>query len=212
LNQSDRQILEDLKSRIAPISNIHSKPHKNESSTAVRWKIYDGRLVEELGIYMPLRNKSHDMTWPKGVPEEQLLHFIRGYIDGDGTWGLNKSKQIVRGVLKNYYTLSLRVLGTRHFLEGLSQTIGRLTGRRPVKVRTKSNRERGGICIIHYNGAAADAIVDLLYRDAHLYIVRKRLVVDYIRSAPKRRLERNYGTRRGQYNRLAKEGKLYPVR
>ena len=210
LNQSDRPILEDLKARIAPGSNIHIKPHIKESSTAVRWKIYDQQLVDELCRYMPGTNKSYDMTWPEGIPEEYISHFIRGYIDGDGTWGIARGQQVVQKVKKYYYNLSLRILGTRSFLEGMSQTIGLLTGRRPVKVHVKSKRESGGICIIHYSGTSADAIADLLYRDSHLYINRKKVVVDYIRSAPKSRLARNYGTRRGQYNRLAKEGKLFP--
>lgn len=92
------------------------------------------------------------------VPDEFLFHFIRGYVDGDGTIG----KQY-----KQYKTLHmyprLGICGNEQFLEGLLDR----TGWKRNKIIHDSRSHACGI------GWGSREYLDLLYKDATIYLDRK---------------------------------------
>ena len=97
LKKGDREILETLRTRISPSRPIHRKPNrKNPAHEAVRFKLNDRRIISLLKDYMHTQDKSRRLTWPEGIPDEHLHHFIRGYVDGDGTLGVALTRQSVR--------------------------------------------------------------------------------------------------------------------
>lgn len=206
LNKYDIGLIEKLRDLISPSRPIHPKPHKSKSaSDAARLKISSRKLVEMVASYIEIEDKTHTLSWPENIPDEYLCHFIRGYFDGDGTIDLTTNQQIVAGKKRYYYVMRLRFLGTRLFLEGLTQAIHRLTGIEPVKVSAKGLENVSVIC---YSGKSAARILENLYDGATLYLDRKRAVYAKIRDTSKEKLGKIYNSPEGRLNHRAKHGKL----
>lgn len=105
-------------------------------------------------------NKSLTLTFPtkEQVPDELLFHFIRGFVDGDGTIGK---------MYKQYKTLHmyprLGICSNEQFLEGLLDR----TGWKRNKIIHDS---RSNACGISWGNRE---YLDLLYKDANIYLDRK---------------------------------------
>jgi len=153
---------------------------------------------------MPLRKKSYALIYPNNIPDDFFRHFLRAYIDGDGTIGISKSQRVVHGRKKYYFTTRLRILGTKDFLTGLTKAIDRLIGIAPVKVQPKG-KER--VWYIEYHGKSADAILEEVYRDAEFFIERKYRVWRYIKENA-HKLPKIFGKPDGRLNHRAKTGTL----
>jgi len=206
LNKVDAGILEALRDRISPERPIHLKPHKkNSTSDAMRFKLSGKEIVDMLSQYMPTHRKSLDLTYQDNIPDEYFRHYLRGYIDGDGTIGVARNQQTVNGKLKKYFVTRLRILGTEAFLAGLVKTIHRTLRIPPVKVNRKGSEN---VYQIEYTGKSANCILAHVYLDAGLFIERKYRVWRYIVEASKETIGREFGTPRGRLNQRAKAGEL----
>jgi len=206
LNKVDVGILEKLRDRISPDRPIHAKPHKkNSKSDAMRFKISGKEIVNMLSLYMPTHRKSLDLTYPDNIPDEYFRHYLRGYIDGDGTIGVARNQQIVNGKLKKYFVTRLRILGTENFLSGLTKAIHRTMRIAPVKIQRKGLEN---VFQIEYTGKSADCILAHVYLDTDLFIERKYRVWRYIVETNQETLAEEFGTPRGRLNHRAKSGKL----
>jgi hypothetical protein len=201
LKAGDIEVLEKLRDRISPSRPIHRKPHKkNPAHEAARLKINDRRLVGMLKEHITTVDKSHTLTWPETLPDDQRRHFIRGYIDGDGTIGITLNRQTVRGRVRFYPVIRLRVLGTEAFLTGMTRAIHLALYIIPVKVHRKG---RENVFEIQYSGRHAEKILDWLYDGATIFLARKRGVYLYLRNADREMLLANYRTPAGRYNTIA---------
>jgi len=200
LKEGDRKLLEHLRDRISSGRPIHLKPGKITRYTAVRFKINDRRLVAMLQEYITTTRKTHTLSWPDAIPEAHLPHFIRGYLDGDGTIGVALNRQTVRGEERFYPVTRLRILGTESFLAGLTRAIHRIQSIKQVKVHRKGKEQ---VFEIQYSGRHGEKVLDWLYDDATIWLARKREVYDYIRTTDKLTLLANYGTSGGRYNTIA---------
>lgn len=92
------------------------------------------------------------------VPDEFLFHFIRGYVDGDGTIG----KQYKQHKTLHMYP-RLGICSNEQFLEGLLDR----TGWKRNMIRHDSRSHACGI------GWTSREYLDLLYKDATIYLDRK---------------------------------------
>lgn len=90
------------------------------------------------------------------VPKELRRHFIRGYIDGDGSVMINTKKTAGR----------LNILGTKNMLEG----IVRYTGWRKTKI---SQHGKENVFSVEWCGYYVTDYLDYLYHDASVYLDRK---------------------------------------
>ncbi|MBP7583048.1 MAG: hypothetical protein KBA61_03370 [Spirochaetes bacterium] len=205
LKQGDLELLEHLRDRISPGRPIHQKPGKTSRYTAVRFKLNDRRLVAMLQDHIITHDKSHTLSWPDTIPEEHQPHFIRGYIDGDGTIGVALTRRTVRGKERFYPVTRLRVLGTEAFLTGMTRAIHRTQDLNPVKVRRKG-KER--VFEVQYSGRHAEKILDWLYDGATIFLARKRKVYLYLCTASRETLLTNYRTPAGRYNTRACQNTL----
>lgn len=94
------------------------------------------------------------------IPDNLAHHFIRGYLDGDGC--ISTNQQVV-------------FLGQPDILEWIKDT---LHSQVEASLNNKI-RQRRGICEVSWGGInQARRIVDYLYRDATIYLERKREVAD----------------------------------
>jgi len=102
--------------------------------------------------------KTYDLRFPstKIVPKKFQRHFVRGYIDGDGSITNGTTSVIV-----------LDVLGTKEFINSYQQW----TGLHQNKIHPFCHTDN----VVHsmYSGLAAIYILDKLYEDSTVYLKRK---------------------------------------
>jgi len=117
-------------------------------------KTYE-RLCEVFGH--DVCRKCHTLQWPN-VPDEYVRHFLRGAVDGDGSWFKRKE-----GLWDFAYTTS-----SQEFIDGLVQNVERLTG---IQMKPSLNK----ISVWHCRccGIKAVCLADWLYRDATVALERK---------------------------------------
>jgi len=114
-----------------------------------------GRL-KDLGIVVR-RNEFYRLS--PNIPDKLKHHFIRGYLDGDGC--ISTNEQVV-------------FLGQPDILEWIRDTLHNEVG-----ASLNTIRPRNGISEISWGGYnQARKIVDWLYKDATIFLGRKRLIAD----------------------------------
>ena len=99
-------------------------------------------------------NKSNTLKPPQNIPQEYLHHFIRGYVDGDGSIGWHKHNNTPR----------LNVCsGSKEFLEWLAENIKNnvITGNPTVREETNRN-----LYTVEFMGKQVCDILDWLYKDS----------------------------------------------
>ena len=93
----------------------------------------------------------------KQVPKKLIKHFIRGYIDGDGSIYMSNNN------------IHISVLGTKEFLEALITTI-----KMPSRNLYKNNKNNSSNCyFFQYSGRNAINLIEFLYKNANIYLERK---------------------------------------
>ncbi len=92
-----------------------------------------------------------------------VLHFIRGYVDGDGYLGIYKNK-------KGSYCTEVELIGTELFLS----TVKKLFGNKHGTIRNKSsqNYNNNAYCL-KFGGCVARKFARYLYQNASVYLERK---------------------------------------
>ena len=114
-------------------------------------------------------NKTHTISsLPTTVPDNLMSHFIRGYIDGDGSFGKYKHND-------GYYRSSLSIVGTSDFLESLNSKILELVG---VSFNTNfydryPERETNTRTVNMSGNGKVLSFLNWVYEDAEVYMNRK---------------------------------------
>lgn len=110
-------------------------------------------------------NKSLILTFPdKSIFKDESLvrHFIRGYVDGDGTLGVYPHSKTNPNL-----EASLLIVGTKSFLEGVQKALG-VQGFLMQKKNCNELTYRLG-----YSTSKAEKVAEFLYKDASIYLDRK---------------------------------------
>jgi hypothetical protein len=157
LQKSDKSHLSKLKKFLKSKHKIRIK----ESSQSCQFGFTDKQICKDLIKLGCVQRKSLILTFPikTQVPKNLISHFIRGYVDGDGSI-----------YYANYpaekYVLS--ILGTKEFLTQMMLEIG------IVKTLYKNKRHLNNTYFIQYSVQKELLIVlDWLYKDANIYLKRK---------------------------------------
>lgn len=107
------------------------------------------------------------------VPKHLVVHFIRGYLDGDGwvsCWNYNRKYKVSNGEIRicNMFSCCVGFCGTKEFLDYICEELKEY-GLNKVKYKHKSEiyemnwgRKNNALKIYH-----------ALYDDAHIYMNRK---------------------------------------
>lgn len=131
----------------------------------VRTVITNKHLWDALNTKGCVPNKSLILKFPdKSIFKDESLirHFIRGYVDGDGTLGIyphSKSNPKLEE--------SLLIVGTKPFLEGIQKYLG-VNGFLMQKPNCSSLTYRLG-----YSTKKAQKVADILYKNSTIYLDRK---------------------------------------
>lgn len=110
-------------------------------------------------------NKSLILTFPdKSIFKDGSLirHFIRGYVDGDGTIGVYPHSKTNPNL-----EASLLIMGTKPFLEGVQEALG-IKGFLMQKSNCNELTYRLG-----YSTKKAEKVASILYENASIYLDRK---------------------------------------
>lgn len=164
LAEKDYLMLEKLKNAVngnMPIKHRESKI-KKKTYKICRIVLSSVKMAEDLIKKGCVPRKTFQLKFPSSedVSRGYIHHFMRGYFDGDGCMGINGQFSIVsnRDFVKEYERILLSFLPTKRI---------------PVKlVPTKNNDQ---ICnIVHGGRKIIKEIYDFLYKDATIYMERKR--------------------------------------
>lgn len=114
------------------------------------------KMKEDLIKLGCVPRKSLILTFPTYdiVPLHLMKHFIRGYVDGDGSIGIRKNGKAFR----------FSILGTQEFLLGLLEH----TKWKPLKIQKPSN-----IYTIEWSADYVKEYLDYLYKNSKIYLDRK---------------------------------------
>lgn len=108
-------------------------------------------------------------SYPKTMPTKYFFHFLRGYIDGDGSIYICKSKKSRQ---KN--VLRVTILGSREFLQTLIKKISFYLEKR-IEYTIIGNSHSKSLYRVTFNGQLARRLCYEIYKNCgDLYIKRKR--------------------------------------
>jgi DNA-binding CsgD family transcriptional regulator len=174
LSNKDRKHLEKIRDAIDAEHPIGDYEVKNSKKNP-KWNdticssitITSAQIYSDLQRFNITERKTYTLTFPDWMRDHPLRHhFIRGYIDGDGSFyhALGKGRK-VRQVF-------FSVRGTTQFLTSLRSI---LEADLNLEERTKEIRFNNGIGVLEYGGNhVCKALAEYLYRDATIYLDRKR--------------------------------------
>ena len=151
LKQTDHQIIENLKNALAydgPIYTINKKDGQPQSCLTVSSK----EITKDLNNLGLSGNKTYDLDWVVGIPDEFVSHFVRGVFDGDGCTHLNTEKQ-------NYCST---IVGTFKLTENIKKNY-------EIYSEKKSGylNKRGAVQYLEFNGRYnALAFLNWIYTDS----------------------------------------------
>ena len=174
LSKKDINHLEKFKDDVEFTGPIHNYKGKGFIETdyvriVIRSKQMKQNLIS-LGVY---ENKTDILKFPtlSQVSKELIYHFIRGYIDGDGSISKAKGKQIVNGEKRIYLGIRLRILGNYDFLKEMIELIRKEI---PNKTYSIIKRKNENVYEVTYNFSVAEKILHWLYDDSNIYLKRKK--------------------------------------
>lgn len=164
---------------LAPVDNVHlhafvvalsgtqqvTTRQKVDGFSVATLKLNSVAMVRSLAQYGVVPRKSLTFDWPAAVPDHLIRHFLRGYIDGDGSWHWKPSR-----VGRPTWTISL--VGTDAFLCAAMAALVRSCDLRPVEIRPASKECR--VMRFSYGGnRQVSRIAHWLYDDATVFLSRK---------------------------------------
>lgn len=174
LQEKDLDILERLNSLIENESPVRVIPYR-EKSTAfkngqdVACLIINSRRVSdrlnEIG-FTP--KKSFTINYP-AIPRELDRHFIRGYFDGNGSFGITNSKCNGYTQIRFY----LDIDGSDNILSVMQVILVQEMDLSITKRSVRAENTDGKVVTLRYSGEQALKIMDWIYKDSSIKMDRK---------------------------------------
>lgn len=187
LSVVDKDHLEKFKKSIDSNCKINTyEQNSGFGGDYSRLLISSNKMAEDLIKNGCLLNKTEKIVFPNEniLPKELLRHFIRGYIDGDGS--VNYSYLInSKNGLRDKFESKIGVVGTKEFLEGLLEAIE--LSHLKIGKRHK-DREVNNYQVNIGGNVKVDKMLDWIYKDSTIYLDRKYKKYLEIKSKYKRYL------------------------
>ena len=164
LQERDKHILEDINkllgsNRELRFIDYHNKYTSHGLNRQDQYGLeivnkYMSTRLKELGV---VERKSLILEYPDWLPDELFKHFIRGYMDGDGT------------IYNTRYTTSF--VSTHKFCESVQDKIFKLLHIKSGIYQDKRKSHCYSLNIKNYKDSKA--FLDYIYQDATIYLQRK---------------------------------------
>lgn len=128
-------------------------------------------MADTLISYGVIPQKSGYETVPDFLKGEMLCHFLRGVFDGDGSPGFyNRPNRTAHRKYMAFCSCS------RSMVEQISHALCEEANVEPTTIRPEN-----GIHIMRYaKNSSAEKIIDYLYKDATIFLTRKKETCDKI--------------------------------
>ena len=166
-------------------SNLKSEHKIGKHGDSFQLQIYNKTLYNDLLNLGGTPRKSLTIQFPK-VPDELLPHFIRGYLDGDGSNFIHIDKERT----KNNRYLNSSFVGNIDFLIILKEKIKEHADIETGKLTDYGKKCNPRIKQLRYNGKNAITLCDYIYQDSeNLRLERKFEIYDEMRKEYIRKLE-----------------------
>lgn len=162
LHPKDRYILEEL------LKDIKSdRPIYVNKRGYVSISIGSVKMANDLIKLGCIPKKSLVLKFPAEniVPKDLMRHFIRGYMDGDGC--ISTYMKLRKNRKSPVLTCEIKFIGTYHMLYGIKEFF-------KSEKNVLINKHSPDSCQISFAGRKYRNIVDLLYKDATIYMKRKK--------------------------------------
>lgn len=119
LQEQDVDILYKLNICLKNQKPLRYISYKDKPKWSNQYKIdiYSKYMSKQLASLGCISNKSLKLKFPKWIPDNLLNHFVRGYFDGDGSFGVYSSGK------SGYSVLSLSIASTNEFCTYLSKLL-----------------------------------------------------------------------------------------
>ena len=171
LAKIDRDILVKFKNEIKsshPIGEYISKSGYGEGKSYVRLLFRNQKIVDDLKKSGIVENKTNVCEFPSSdiLPYHLIKHFIRGYMDGDGS-----IKRVTRK--RNGYEFRFSLAGTQDVLNGVIDYLyeNKLVN---TKVKLSKRHHHQTVMNLEYGGnLQTERILDHIYSGATVYLDRK---------------------------------------
>ncbi|WP_312286770.1 LAGLIDADG family homing endonuclease [Terrisporobacter sp.] len=152
------------------LDKYNNTPIRNKKSKMCLIRIYSKTIVEDLIIQNIVPNKTHSDIFPKLRETKTFLHFLRGYIDGDGSYIIYNYKG------HDYVNISI-VSNNIYIFEFIKEKL-------KCDFNIKSNICKDGNSYKLQIRRKADCIklINLIYDNATIYLDRKFDKVNKIKS------------------------------
>lgn len=133
-------------------------------------------LIQDLLKFPGFGNrKTWELRWPENIPSKLLNHYIRGYMDGDGGFYVQKRNRPSPGV-------SFQVTSNRKFLLKMQDELIKNCDLRKNKLQEFSHSDA---CRLIYAGRRQILrIFNFIYQDATIWLARKREKIEPHLSPP----------------------------
>lgn len=173
VKESDYSHLEKFVNCIEGNMPIRPTKKKIKNKEYLGWSIQvnSKKFKKDLIKQGCIENKSLILKFPteEQVPTHLIHHFIRGYIDGDGSYVLKKNVYKGKNKTTISYSISVEIAGTQEFCEGYIKALHLHENKiHPLHKETKINSKR-----LLYSGPYGLQIIHQLYDNATIYLDRK---------------------------------------
>lgn len=171
LQSQDKHILEKLKDEVqteAQVKDSYSTSKLPQGGTCTSWSssllLCSKEMVRDIERYgvVPAKSLILEVKYDL-IPKELWIHVIRGLIDGDGTFGIFGKKKILELSITTSEAMAKR---TKEILEELVPEIK--AGIYNAKGCTEKTKR-----LISTTQSKTLELLDLMYKDAHIYLERK---------------------------------------
>jgi hypothetical protein len=162
LQDSDKYILQKFIECVKSNKNITS-----DGRGCYSIQILSNKMCNDLSQYNIIPRKSLHTVFPTKIPTELYRHFIRGLIDGDGSYAFYSRKNQGR---KSHHKAIRFCQGNKKFIEDMIEYLYNTIGvNKPTIIQEKENLWT----IAYQKDVDMVKIIDYIYHNSHIYIKRK---------------------------------------
>ena len=157
VSAKDLSHLQNLLYAISSTYPVHNKIVNGYTVYCV--KIYSSKLIKDINKHNIRNKKSGHLMWPD-LEESNIKHYMRGYFDGKGFWGIYPEKNVfvfsVRGQSQTYMNKFREIIRTKCNLK-----------------QTKPIAKKSCFVIQFCGRLQCTRIFDYLYSGTDIYLERK---------------------------------------
>lgn len=169
LSEKDKDHLVLFKKNIE--SNHPVKDYISNNYLSSEIQVCSSKIFNDLKRFNITPRKTHSYSFPSWlINHEDVHHFIRGYVDGDGSFSIYKAKN------RNVPQFRFSVRGTENFLTKMHEVIDENCGFKKIERKLQFSN---GIAGVGYSGnKVVKSISNFLYQDATIFLDRKYRIIE----------------------------------